>query len=113
MIAGKHDFNTKVHELGTTFEGRNILGLEMGDLDIASEKPKIVFDCGVHAREWIGPAACRQFVHELLHNVGYPADRESGETDDFTDDPYTKSEIVQLFNDFNWYVILRIAFKQT
>ena len=112
-IAAKHDFNTKVHELGTTFEGRAILGLEMGDLDIASEKPKIVIDCGVHAREWIGPAAGRQFVHEMLHNVGYPAERV---TADFTGepmagDPYTKSEIVQLFNDFNWYVILRIALK--
>ena len=85
----------------------------MGDLDIASEKPKIVIDCGVHAREWIGPAACRQFVHEMLHNVGYPAERKIA---DFTgesmaEDPYTKSEIVQLFNDFSWFVILRIAFK--
>ena len=112
-IAGKHDFNTKVHKLGTTFEGRAILGLEMGDLDIASEKPKIVIDCGVHAREWIGPAACRQFVHEMLHNVGYPPDRVTAEFtgEPMAGDPYTKSEIVQLFNDFNWYVVLRIALK--
>ena len=87
----------------------------MGDLDIASEKPKIVVDCGVHAREWIGPAACRQFIHEILHNVGYPADREtdeslndwSNEPNPMAEDPYTKAEMVQLFNDFNWFVILR------
>ena len=114
-VTGKHDFNTRVHELGTTFEGRSILGFEIGDLDIASEKPKIVVDCGVHAREWIGPAACRQFIHEMLHNVGYPADRETDESsDDWSDepnpmaeDPYTKAEMVQLFKDFNWFVILR------
>ena len=114
-VAGKHDFNSRVHELGTTFEGRNILGFEIGDLDIASEKPKIVIDCGVHAREWIGPAACRQFIHEMLHNVGYPAEREtdessndwSNEPNPMAEDPYTKAEMVQLFNDFNWFVILR------
>ena len=86
----------------------------MGDLDVASEKPKIIIDCGVHAREWIGPAACRQFIHEMLHNVGYPADREadhlsknSSESNSFGEDPYTKADIVQLFEDFNWFIILR------
>ena len=110
-VTGKHDFNTKVHELGTTFEGRTILGFEMGDLGIASEKPKIVVDCGVHAREWIGPAACRQFIHEMLHNVGYPADRETDDQNSMAEDPYTKAEMVQLFDDFNWFVILRTVSK--
>lgn len=110
-VARKHDFNSKVHELGSTFEGRSILGFEMSDLDISSEKPKIIVDCGVHAREWIGPAACRQFIHEMLHNVGYP-DREidilSDESNAMAGDPYTKAEMVKLFDDFNWFVILSL-----
>ena len=91
----------------------------MGDLDIASEKPKIVVDCGVHAREWIGPAACRQFIHEMLHNVGYPADRKTDDSsrdlsdnpNSMAEDPYTKAEMVELFDEFNWFVILRTVSK--
>lgn len=30
------------------------------------QKKAVWIDCGVHAREWIGPAFCQWFVKEVL-----------------------------------------------
>ena len=85
---------------------------------------QIFIECGIHAREWIAPAACRQFVHEILHNVGYPAQKpenteqpvdyvqpaenlQSTGSDERAGDPYTKEEVIGLM-DFNWYIILQM-----
>ena len=85
---------------------------------------QIFIECGIHAREWIAPSACRQFVHEILHNVGYPADKfddseqsaddaqpaedvQATENDQKAGDPYTKEEVIGLM-DFNWYIILQM-----
>ena len=37
----KHDFNTEVFKIGETEEGRNILGLHVGDKNHSSDKPKV------------------------------------------------------------------------
>ena len=39
-ISGKHDFNTEVFKIGETEEGRNIVGLHIGDKNHSSDKPK-------------------------------------------------------------------------
>merc|ERR1719259_1366961 len=98
-VSGKHDFNTEVFKIGETEEGRNIVGLHVGDKNHSSDKPKIFIECGIHAREWIAPAACRQFIHEILHNVGYPAEYNQAAADDQSaeneraGDPYTKEDV--------------------
>ena len=112
-VSGKHDFNTEVFKIGETEEGRNIVGLHVGDKNHSSDKPKIFIECGIHAREWIAPAACRQFIHEILHNVGYPAEYNQAAADDQSaeneraGDPYTKEDVISLM-DFNWYIILQM-----
>ena len=112
-VSGKHDFNTEVFKIGETEEGRNIVGLHVGDKNHSSDKPKIFIECGIHAREWIAPAACRQFIHEILHNVGYPAEYNQAAADDESaeneraGDPYTKEDVIGLM-DFNWYIILQM-----
>ena len=85
---------------------------------------QIFIECGIHAREWIAPAACRQFVHEILHSVGYPAQKsenteqpvddvqpagnvQSAENEKKAGDPYTKEDVIGLM-DFNWYIILQM-----
>ena len=40
-ISGKHDFNTEVFQIGETEEGRNIVGLHVGDKNHSSDKPKV------------------------------------------------------------------------
>ena len=40
-ISGKHDFNTEVFKIGETEEGRNIVGLHIGDKNHSSDKPKV------------------------------------------------------------------------
>uniref|UniRef100_A0A3Q4I3I4 Carboxypeptidase A6 n=1 Tax=Neolamprologus brichardi TaxID=32507 RepID=A0A3Q4I3I4_NEOBR len=44
----------------TSYEGRPLYVLQVGE-----EKKAVWIDCGVHAREWIGPAFCQWFVKEL------------------------------------------------
>ena len=40
-ISGKHDFNTEVFKIGETEEGRNIVGLHVGDKNHSGDKPKV------------------------------------------------------------------------
>ncbi|XP_078487293.1 carboxypeptidase B-like [Ciona intestinalis] len=49
--------------LTTSTEGRAVNMLTLGS---STDKPIFLIDCGVHAREWIAPAFCQFFVHELL-----------------------------------------------
>lgn len=46
--------------IGKSFEERNISGisLNLGGFSKNSTRPIVVFECGIHAREWISPASC-------------------------------------------------------
>ena len=57
-------------------------------------------------------------MHEILHNVGYPAEKsdyseqpaddvQAAENGQRAGDPYTKDEVIGLM-DFNWYIILQM-----
>ena len=53
----------------------------------------IFIDCGIHAREWISPAVCRLFIHELM---------KCTEMHHFNQcDPVLRDE----FYDYNWFII--------
>ncbi|XP_053106839.1 carboxypeptidase A6 isoform X1 [Hemicordylus capensis] len=56
-----------VHMLsvGKSYEGRPLLVLKLGKRSRAYKKA-VWIDCGIHAREWIGPAFCQWFVKEAL-----------------------------------------------
>ncbi|XP_017859818.1 PREDICTED: zinc carboxypeptidase A 1-like [Drosophila arizonae] len=69
-------------EGGKTYQGRSILGLKISKS--GSEKPGIFIEAGIHAREWIAPAAATFIVNQLLtSNV---------------------DSIKQLADNYNWYV---------
>ncbi|TDG38674.1 hypothetical protein AWZ03_014904 [Drosophila navojoa] len=70
-------------EVGKTYEGRSILGLKISKS--GSEKPGIFIEAGIHAREWISPAAATYIINELLtSNV---------------------ASIKQLGDNYNWYIV--------
>ncbi|KAG8441965.1 hypothetical protein GDO86_010952 [Hymenochirus boettgeri] len=54
-----------IFSVGKSYEGRQLFVLKLGK-DTQSYKKAIWIDCGIHAREWIGPAFCQWFVKEAV-----------------------------------------------
>uniref|UniRef100_A0A8C5N134 Carboxypeptidase A6 n=1 Tax=Leptobrachium leishanense TaxID=445787 RepID=A0A8C5N134_9ANUR len=52
--------------VGKSYEGRPLYVLKLGANNIVKKKA-IWIDCGIHAREWIGPVFCQWFVREALN----------------------------------------------
>uniref|UniRef100_A0A3P9D374 Carboxypeptidase A6 n=1 Tax=Maylandia zebra TaxID=106582 RepID=A0A3P9D374_9CICH len=61
MMNTTHPNLVDVFSVGKSYEGRPLYVLQVGE-----EKKAVWIDCGVHAREWIGPAFCQWFVKEVL-----------------------------------------------
>ncbi|XP_059900669.1 carboxypeptidase A6 [Gadus macrocephalus] len=53
--------------IGTSYEGRPLYVLQIGKRS-RPQKKAMWIDCGVHAREWIGPAFCQWFVKEAINS---------------------------------------------
>ncbi|XP_062424520.1 carboxypeptidase A6 [Rhea pennata] len=51
--------------IGKSYEGRPLFVLKLGKRSQPYKKA-VWIDCGIHAREWIGPAFCQWFVKEAL-----------------------------------------------
>ncbi|XP_024594797.1 carboxypeptidase A6-like [Neophocaena asiaeorientalis asiaeorientalis] len=51
--------------IGKSYEGRSLFVLKLGRRSRAYKRA-VWIDCGIHAREWIGPAFCQWFVKEAL-----------------------------------------------
>nr|XP_008106759.1 PREDICTED: carboxypeptidase A6 isoform X3 [Anolis carolinensis] len=51
--------------VGKSYEGRPLNVLRLGKRSWGYKKA-VWIDCGIHAREWIGPAFCQWFVKEAL-----------------------------------------------
>lgn len=51
--------------IGKSYEGRPLLVLKLGS-KTRTNKKAVWIDCGIHAREWIGPAFCQWFVKEAI-----------------------------------------------
>ncbi|XP_040117280.1 carboxypeptidase A6 [Oryx dammah] len=51
--------------IGKSYEGRSLYVLKLGRRSRAYKRA-VWMDCGIHAREWIGPAFCQWFVKEAL-----------------------------------------------
>ncbi|CAH2285351.1 carboxypeptidase A6 [Pelobates cultripes] len=53
--------------IGKSYEGRPLYVLKLGKKASRFRKKAIWIDCGIHAREWIGPVFCQWFVKEALN----------------------------------------------
>ncbi|KAH8263152.1 hypothetical protein KR044_005265 [Drosophila immigrans] len=69
-------------EGGKTYQGRSILGVKISKS--LSEKPGIFLEAGIHAREWIAPAAATYIINQLLTS--------------------NLDSVKELANNYNWYV---------
>ncbi|XP_023163920.2 zinc carboxypeptidase A 1 [Drosophila hydei] len=63
-LAKKYPHVVTLIEGGKTYEGRSILGVKISKS--LSEKPGIFLEAGIHAREWIAPAAATFIINQLL-----------------------------------------------
>lgn len=55
----------RVFPIGRSFEGRPLLIIQLGRKSQVYKRA-VWIDCGIHAREWIGPAFCQWFVKEAI-----------------------------------------------
>ncbi|XP_074242730.1 carboxypeptidase A6 isoform X1 [Saimiri boliviensis] len=55
--------------IGKSYEGRSLFILKLGRR--SRLKRAVWIDCGIHAREWIGPAFCQWFVKEVLGIIAH------------------------------------------
>ncbi|CBY07478.1 unnamed protein product [Oikopleura dioica] len=92
-VTGNHPNEVSPTVFGYTAENRPITGLAIPAIP-DPQKPNIIMDCGIHAREWISPAMCRLFIHELM--------KCSEEHNYDRCNPTIRDEFMQLYN---WWII--------
>jgi len=57
---------TKVN-YGKSYENRDLYALVIKEQQGRDNVPKVMIDCGVHAREWISHSVCQYFVGQLVN----------------------------------------------
>jgi len=65
QLAARNKFVSN-HTIGKSVERRD---LKMVKINAGSGKPKIFIDAGIHAREWISPAATIFFIEKLVRTI--------------------------------------------
>lgn len=95
-LAKKYPQDVTVIKGGKTYEGRSILGVKISKS--GKERPGIFVEAGIHAREWISPAAATFIINQLLTSK--------------------VDSIRQLANNYNWFIFPHVnpdgyAFTQT
>lgn len=70
------DFPTRAHvkTVGKSYEGRDMKTITITNGDGVANKKVILVDGGIHAREWIAPAAALYIIHQLVENFQENAD---------------------------------------
>ncbi|KAI6182508.1 ShKT domain-containing protein [Aphelenchoides bicaudatus] len=65
-LAINYPDRVQVQPIGTTHEGRQIPLIKIGTRNGNTAKPAIWIDGGIHAREWVSPAAVLYFIDQLV-----------------------------------------------
>ena len=64
-MSGRHEFVSLV-ELGKTAEGREILGIKIGESRYGADTRSVIIDGGMHAREWITVATAINMCGRII-----------------------------------------------
>jgi murein tripeptide amidase MpaA len=71
-LARSHKDIVTVKTIGTTFQNRKIMALELNSknpaMKVKGRTPVVVLECGIHAREWLSPAVCLYLIDHLIAN---------------------------------------------
>uniref|UniRef100_A0A1A9WD12 Peptidase M14 domain-containing protein n=1 Tax=Glossina brevipalpis TaxID=37001 RepID=A0A1A9WD12_9MUSC len=57
-----------VKTIGKSYENRDMKAITITDGQTSNKKKAILIDGGIHAREWIAPAAVLYIIHQLVEN---------------------------------------------
>jgi len=60
--------------IGTSFQGRPMLGIRVHGKASTQKKPQVYYDGGIHAREWIAPATVEYILWKLVSGYGVDAE---------------------------------------
>lgn len=85
-LAKKYPRDVSVIKGGETYERRSILGVKISKG--GKERPGIFIEAGIHAREWISPAAATFVINQLLTSK--------------------VDSVRQLANNYNWFIFPHI-----
>uniref|UniRef100_T1J4W0 Transporter n=1 Tax=Strigamia maritima TaxID=126957 RepID=T1J4W0_STRMM len=83
-LAASHPNIVEVITIGKSYEGRPLKVIKIGDTQSTVKKPAIWIDAGIHAREWIAPAAATYIINQLVNNY---------------------AENSELSDDVDWYIL--------
>jgi len=67
-LAANYPHKTKLITIGKSSEGRPLQVMKIGSGD--SSKPAVFIDGGIHAREWVSPAAVTYLIHRMVEAEG-------------------------------------------
>ncbi|XP_026093396.1 carboxypeptidase A6-like [Carassius auratus] len=81
-----HPHLVDLFSIGQSYEGRPLYVMQLGKRPRPFKKA-VWIDCGMHAREWIGPAFCQWFVKEALNSYQH------------------NSSMRRLMNQLNFYIM--------
>ena len=68
-LSRDHGDIVSVSSIGTTYEGRDIVMIKICSSGHCGKKPAILIDGGIHAREWISPAATLMLIDKIVNTV--------------------------------------------
>jgi len=66
-LASAYSRMARVFSLGKTYEGNDMMAIQIKSPSGPSNKPLFFFNCGIHAREWISPATCMFMLRKMLN----------------------------------------------
>ncbi|XP_058793717.1 carboxypeptidase B-like [Phymastichus coffea] len=66
-IAKQYSNIAELFSIGKSYEGRDLLGIKISNG--TGNKPVVVIDAGIHAREWIAPTTALYAIDQLVKNT--------------------------------------------
>ncbi|XP_050335205.1 carboxypeptidase B isoform X3 [Bactrocera neohumeralis] len=73
-LAKRYSSRVNVTSIGDSYEGRKLHAITITNGDGAANKNVILMDAGIHAREWIAPAAALYVIQQLMENYEQNSD---------------------------------------
>ncbi|CAB3242719.1 unnamed protein product [Arctia plantaginis] len=67
----KHPEAVKLERIGLSHQNRSIIAVKILLNKNKDQRPRVIIEGGIHAREWIGPAFVTYLINQILHADSY------------------------------------------